>query len=182
MEYVQPIRDIEKIEEVKSILRQKGTRDLLLFCLGINTSLRISDLLKFKVGDVRNKSHIELREQKTGKLKRFLLKGNLLALIEDHIKNKSDEEYLFLSRNGHNKPLTRVMAYTIINNACRQAGIQEKIGTHTLRKTFSYHFYQTHKDIAMLQYLLNHSNPSTCLRYIGITQDNIEESLLNFEL
>ena len=52
MEYVQPIRDIEKIEEVKSILREHGTRDLLLFCLGINTALRVSDLLKFKVGDV----------------------------------------------------------------------------------------------------------------------------------
>ena len=87
MEYVQPIRDIEKIEEVKSILREHGTRDLLLFCLGINTALRVSDLLKFKVGDVRNKSHIELKEQKTGKLKRFLLKGNLLALIEDYIKD-----------------------------------------------------------------------------------------------
>ena len=182
MEYVQPIRDIEKIEEVKSILREHGTRDLLLFCLGINTELRVSDLLKFKVGDVRNKSHIELKEQKTGKLKRFLLKGNLLALIEDYIKNKDDNDYLFPSRNGHNKPLSRVMAYNIINNACKKAGIQERIGMHTLRKTFSYHHYQMYKDVAMLQYLLNHSSPSITLRYIGITQDNIEETLLNFEL
>lgn len=182
MEYVQPIRDLEKIEEIKSILKEEGTRNLLLFCLGINTALRISDLLRFKVGDVRNKSHIELKEQKTGKLKRFPLRGNLLALIEEYIKNKADSDYLFPSRNGSNKPLTRAMAYTIINNACRKAGIQEKIGTHSLRKTFSYHYYRTYKDVAMLQYLLNHSSPSVTLRYIGITQDNIEESLLTFEL
>lgn len=182
MEYVQPIRDLNKIEEVKSILRESGTRDLLLFSLGINTALRVSDLLKFKVGDVRGKSHIELKEQKTGKLKRFPLRGKLLELIEEYIKNKSDNDYLFPSRNGNNKPLTRVMAYMIINNACRKAGLQEHCGTHTLRKTFSYHHYQTYKDVAILQYLLNHSSPSITLRYIGITQDNIEESLLNFEL
>ena len=61
MEYVQPIRDLEKIEEIKSILKEEGTRNLLLFCLGINTALRISDLLRFKVGDVRNNfSHASL--------------------------------------------------------------------------------------------------------------------------
>ena len=155
---------------------------MLLFCLGINTALRVSDLLKLKVGDVRDKTHIEVKEQKTGKLKRFPLRGKLLVLIEEYIKNKSDEEYLFQSRNGVNKPITRVMAYKIINDACRKAGIQDRIGMHTLRKTFSYHHYQTYKDVAMLQFLLNHSSPPVTLRYIGITQDNIEESLLNFEL
>ena len=155
---------------------------MLLFCLGINTALRVSDLLKLKVGDVRDKTHIEVKEQKTGKLKRFPLRGKLLVLIEEYIKNKSDEEYLFQSRNGVNKPITRDMAYKIINDACRKAGIQDRIGMHTLRKTFSYHHYQTYKDVAMLQFLLNHSSPPVTLRYIGITQDNIEESLLNFEL
>ena len=182
MEYVQPIRDLNKIEEVKSILKESGTRDLLLFCLGINTALRVSDLLKFKVSDVRGKSHIELKEQKTGKLKRFPLRGKLLELVEEYIKNKADEDYLFPSRNGRNKPLTRVMAYKVINNACRKAGIKDRIGMHTLRKTFSYHHYQTFHDVAILQYLLNHSSPSTTLRYIGITQDNAEATLQQFEL
>ncbi len=182
MEFVQPIRDKNKIEEIKSILRLNGTRDLLLFCLGINSALRVSDLLKLKVFDVRDKSHLEVREQKTGKLKRFPLRGNLQTLIKEYTQNKDDNDYLFQSRNGENKPLSRVMAYMIINRACRKAGIIDHIGSHTLRKTFSYHHYQTFKDVALLQYLLNHSSPSITLRYIGITQDNIEESLLNFEL
>lgn len=182
MEYVQPIRDKNKIEDIKSILRLSGTRDLLLFCLGINSALRVSDLLKLKVIDVRDKSHLEVREQKTGKLKRFPLRGNLQTLIKEYTQNKDDNDYLFQSRNGENKPLSRVMAYMIINKACRKAGIIDHIGSHTLRKTFSYHHYQTFKDVALLQYLLNHSSPSITLRYIGITQDNIEESLLNFEL
>lgn len=182
MEYVQPIRNKQQIEEVKSILKENGMRDLLLFCMGINSGLRISDLLKLRVMDVRGKSHVEIKEQKTGKVKRFPLIGNLQSMIEEYTKNKPSTDYLFKSRNGENKPLSRVMAYIIINNACQKCGIQDNIGTHTLRKTFGYHHYQTYKDVAILQYLFNHSSPSITLRYIGITQDNIEETLQQFEL
>ena len=182
MKYVQPIRDKNKIEEIKSYLKQNGSRDLLLFTMGINTGLRISDLLKLKVIDVRNKSHVEIKEQKTGKIKRFPLLGNLQAMIEEYTKGKLDNEYLFRSREGANKPITRVMAYKIINNACRKAGITDNVGTHTLRKTFGYHHYQQFHDVAILQYLLNHSSPSITLRYIGITQDNVENTLQQFEL
>ena len=182
MELVQPIRDKKKIEEIKSVLKENGSRDLLLFCVGINTGLRVSDLLKLTVADVRGKSHVEIKEQKTGKVKRFPLLGNLQSMLEEYCRNKPLNEYLFKSRNGINKPITRVMAYNIINSACRKCGIQDNIGTHTLRKTFGYHHYQQFKDVAILQYILNHSSPSITLRYIGIAQDNIEATLQEFEL
>lgn len=182
MEFVQPIRSKEKIEEIKSVLKENGMRDLLLFSMGINTGLRISDLLKLKVIDVKGKSHVEIKEQKTGKVKRFPILGNLQSLLEEYTRNKELSEYLFKSRNGENKPITRVMAYMIINNACKNCGIQDNIGTHTLRKTFGYHHYQTFHDVAILQYLLNHSSPSITLRYIGIAQDNVEQTLQQFEL
>ncbi len=85
MQYVQPIRDKKKIEEIKAILKENGTRDLLLFSMGINTGLRISDLLNLKVIDVKGKSHVEIKEQKTGKLKRFPLLGNLQLLIDEYV-------------------------------------------------------------------------------------------------
>ncbi len=182
MKYVQPIRDRNKIEEIKAILMENGTRDLLLFMMGINTALRISDLLKLRVLDVRNKTHLEIKEQKTGKLKRFPLRGNLQVLISEYIAHKQDYEYLFQSRIGENKPLSRIMAHLIISKACKKARVKERISTHSLRKTFSYHHYQMFHDVAILQHLLNHSSPSVTLRYIGITDDNVEETLKNFEL
>ena len=182
MKYVQPIRDKNKIEEIKSYLKQNGSRDLLLFTMGINTGLRISDLLKLKVIDVRNKSHVEIKEQKTGKIKRFPLLGNLQSMLDEYTKGKLDNEFLFRSREGANRPITRVMAYLIINEACQKAEITDSIGTHTLRKTFGYHHHQQFHDVAILQYLLNHSSPSITLRYIGITQDNVENTLQQFEL
>lgn len=182
MKYVQPIRNKNKIEEIKSYLKESGTRDLLLFTMGINTGLRISDLLKLKINDVKGKSHVEIKEQKTCKIKRFPLLGNLQSMIEEYIRGKADYDYLFKSRNGENKPISRVMAYMIINQACKKAQIKDNVGTHTLRKTFGYHHYQTFHDVAILQYLLNHSSPSITLRYIGITQDNVEDTLKQFEL
>lgn len=97
-------------------------------------------------------------------------------------KLQADYDYLFKGRNGENKPISRVIAYMIINQACKKAQITDNVGTHTLRKTFGYHHYQTFHDVAILQYLLNHSSPSITLRYIGITQDNVEDTLKQFEL
>ena len=49
MEFVEPIRDKRKIELVKVILKKNGFRDYMLFLMGINSGLRISDILKLKV-------------------------------------------------------------------------------------------------------------------------------------
>jgi len=73
MNKVEPIRDREKIEEVKMELLKSNYRNYLLFVVGINTGLRIGDMLKLKVKDVRNQTHIILKEEKTNKSKKFSL-------------------------------------------------------------------------------------------------------------
>ena len=78
--------------------------------------------------------------------------------------------------------LDRFSAYRIIKEACAEAGLEEHVGTHTLRKTFGYHFYQEKKDIALLQTIFNHSTPTVTLRYIGINQDMIDSNLKSFSL
>ena len=69
-----------------------------------------------------------------------------------------------------------------VQEACAEAGIEAHVGTHTMRKTFGYHHYKKFKDVAMLQKIFNHSNPNITLRYIGIEQDQIDESYNNFIL
>ena len=133
----------------------------------------------------RNKNVIEFTPEKSKKI--ALARLDLLNQLKE-FRRKSDNklqadyDYLFKGRNGENKPISRVMAYMIINQACKKAQITDNVGTHTLRKTFGYHHYQTFHDVAILQYLLNHSSPSITLRYIGITQDNVEDTLKQFEL
>src|SRR5665647_808071 len=170
MNLVQPIRDINKIEEIKIELMKSGYKNYMMFVVGINTGLRISDILNLKVVDVRDKTHITLIEQKTKKPKRFRINTNLKNEIDKYITNMRDDEYLFQSQKGVNKPITRVQAYRILNKAGERVGLGE-IGTHTLRKTFGFHFYQKTKDVALLHKLFNHSAPSVTLLYIGINQD-----------
>lgn len=179
MKEVQPIRSMEKIQEIKKRLAQNGSRDVLLFTMGINTGLRVSDLLSLKVGDVKGKGEYLLREKKTKKNKRILLHA-VRKDIEDHTFLKTDDEYLFASRKGEG-PISRVQAYRILNKAAHDVGLKE-IGTHTLRKTFGYHFYRANHNVAMLQQLFNHSSPAITLRYIGITQDEIAEEWERFAL
>ena len=62
------------------------------------------------------------------------------------------------------------------------AKVEAKTGTHTMRKTFGYHHYKKFKDIAMLQKIFNHCSPEVTLRYIGIEQEQIEESYTQFVL
>ena len=180
MKTVQPIRELEKIEEMKEVLMKQHYRNYFLFVLGINTGLRISDLLSLRVGDVRNKSHIIITEQKTGKLKRFRINNELQDHINKFSKDKDGAAYLFQSRRGTDR-IHRVQAWKILNAAASEVGLSE-IGTHTLRKTFGYHFYQKYKDVAVLQEIFNHSSPSVTMRYIGINQDIMDEAIDGFSL
>ena len=138
MKIVQPIRDKNKIQKIE--LKKKGTRDYLLFITGINTGLRISDIIKLKVADVLDddrtvKSHITIIEQKTSKRKRFKINDTLSREFADYCKNLDMTDYLFKSRKGQNEHITRVQAYRLLNTVAEKIGLEE-IGTHTLRKTF----------------------------------------------
>ncbi|MFC0416388.1 tyrosine-type recombinase/integrase [Cytobacillus solani] len=94
--------------------------------------------------------------------------------------DKNTAAYLFQSRRGQDR-IHRVQAWKILNAAAQEVGISE-IGTHTLRKTFGYHFYQKYKDVAVLQQIFNHSSPAVTMRYIGINQDIMDEAVDGFSL
>lgn len=99
---VEPIRDKNKIETVKRILKENGSIDYLLFLLGINSGLRISDILKLKVSDVKNKKYIELNEQKTGKYKRFPITNSYKSVLEDFIIGKNQRNCYFQVNEAEN--------------------------------------------------------------------------------
>ena len=191
LEFVHPIRDKKKIDTIKKILLSKNVRDYCLFTLGINSGLRISDLLNLQIKDVidqngKIRDRIILREKKTNKTKDFPISDVARKAITEYLKIRKFEfdEPFFLSKKQNNgkAPLQRDQAYKIINNAAREIGITEKIGTHTLRKTFGYHAYKSGVSIEVIQKLFNHSTPSITLRYIGITQDDLDGVYLNLNL
>lgn len=179
MSTVEPIRKLSDLKKIETILEQ-NRRNLLIFIMGINCGLRISDILALDVKDVRGKKFVQITEKKTGKFKKFPINSKLKPMLEEYTKGKNPDEPLF--KTVFENRLDRFAAYHMIKNVCKKAGLEEKIGTHTLRKTFGYHHYKKFKDVAMLQKIFNHSSPSITLRYIGIEQDEIFESYNNFIL
>ena len=130
VEYVQLIRVKEKIETIKKVLKSGNFRDYALFVLGINSGLRISDLLKLKVEDVldewgKHKDRITLREKKTGKEKNFPLGKTVSKALDEYLDGRQyvAGDWLFPSRQ-RNKPLSRQQTYNIINSAARTRGHQ----------------------------------------------------------
>lgn len=187
MEFVQPIRDKKHIEAMKKILKSESLRNHVLFVVGINSGLRISDLRQLNDTDVKKssgkfKERIILRENKTKKLKNYPINDSARKALQEYLGNSAPTGTpLFPSRKG-DKPISRVQAYRILNGAARLIGIQDHIGTHTLRKTFGYHAFKRGYPIVLLMELFNHSSEKMTLKYIGITQDDIDEVYINVNL
>lgn len=176
---VQPIRDKQQIEDMKWALKKFcSERDYIMFLIGINTGLRVSDILNLKVSDVKGKKRVVVKEGKTKK-KRTLQLANIYEEIQEYIKTV-DSVWLFPSRKG-DKPITTTQAYRQLQKASDMAEV-ESVGTHTMRKTFGYWYYKQTKDIEQLQQILNHYSPKETKLYIGITEEEIENSLTDFIL
>lgn len=194
MQTVQPIRDLEVLNRCYEIAREHDRKRRtgetcweLLLVVGFNTSLRVSDIRRFRVRDLRGQDYAQIRAQKTGKEAKILINPAARRAINRLLAGKNGDDYAFQSRvkdaeTHQPKPITRQRAYQIINSIARQAGIRDRIGCHTLRKTFGYHYYKMTGDVVSLQRILCHTSQRETLLYIGVIQQEIDESLRKFRL
>lgn len=178
MNYVEPIRDKNKVKEMLERAERRGTKYRVMLEIGLYCGLRISDILKLTVDDVRGRKSINMREKKTKKQRIFDINPVLAKRFKEWTDGKMGSEYLIPAAGGINRPISRQWAWQVIKELSKDCGL-ENIGTHTLRKTFGYHHYMQHKDVALLQKIFNHSTPEHTLRYIGIEQSTTNEALRN---
>ena len=189
MKIVQPIRDLDTLERCYEIARAHDAEKIpgevsweLILLVGFNTSLRVSDFRRFRVCDLRGKDYAQIQAKKTGKEARILINPTARKNIARLLTGRKPDEYIFQSRQKdpltHKpRPITRQRVYQIMNKIARQAGIEDRIGCHTLRKTFGYWYYKMTGDVVSLQRILCHSFQRETLVYIGVIQENIDESL-----
>ena len=88
MNYVEPIRKKEDVKAVESYLMKKGLAYGVIFAIGVNTGLRVSDILALNVRDVKGKNKVTIREKKTKKYKQFPLNSKLLFLLNLYLQTK----------------------------------------------------------------------------------------------
>ena len=204
----EPIKDINDINKVSQyLISQQRYRDNMLFILGINFGLRVSDLLSLKFSHLINddftfKTTFPILEKKTRNTRK--VKRNRYISINDAVINavttylahvssttpKNLNDYLFVaeSNRGKNlgKPLSRQAVDNILKEIASSLGLENKMSSHSLRKTFAYHqMLMSNNDprkLLLLQKMFGHSTVIQTLDYIGITREEVEEAYLNFNL
>ena len=186
MNVADPIRDLFDIDRIKNYLKEWNEKYYILFLVGINSGLRISDLRKLKVIDFMEASVHRLSEQKTGKKRKLYINKNILREVLGYIDKKGlvPDDYVVQSNKGNNQPISRQRMYDVCSQTAEALNLKSKMifSPHSFRKTWGYHTYLRTKDIALIMTVLNHSSPSVSLRYIGMSEDIIEDKLKDIEL
>lgn len=177
---MEPLRDRKKIDQIFNYLTERDPKYGILFKLGVNTGLRISDLIRLRVSDIFDENrhfreHLILAEQKTGKEKKIklnaVIRKHLLNFLEDH--PLPYHGFLFYSQKGGH--IGRVQAYRLLKEAGCALNV-ENFGTHSMRKTWGYWTYKMSRyNIGLIMDALNHSDQAVTLRYIGIDQDQKDD-------
>ena len=178
---VDPIRKRKDIESIKKLLGD-DPRNSALFTIGINTNLRASDLLRIRVGQVRDLKpgdEIELKEKKTGKSRRITLNKASVQAIQRLLASRpyADDDLLFTGQRG---PLTVPSVHRLVKGWCRAINLKGNYGSHSLRKTWGYHQRVTFGvDIPRLMVCFNHSTQRQTLDYLCIQPEEIKDVYQN---
>ena len=197
---VYPFTTIEEIETMVNVFdkhiqnaendsqKQIAYRNKMLFLIGINLSLRISDLINLKWNffykdDMTLRDFYKIQPKKTRKIGKFVtlyfndaVKMAVTQFVEQY-PFEDINDYVFKSRKGNN-PISERAVWKIIVDTGIEAGIEKNIGTHSLRKTFGYHVWHNAEDkeksLVMLMIIFNHSSTTVTKKYIGVTNEEIE--------
>ena len=163
-----------------------------LFMLGVSTGGRISELLSLQIRDVyqNGKSVTDLLFDKNivkgGEVSRAVpvnVDGReaIETLIDWHrekYKTIASSRPLFPSRNKSGSvAMNRQTAHEMLKKAFETAGLNGKLATHSLRKSFAQRVYEESGDIYLVQELLGHRNVSTTQKYIGVNYATARETV-----
>lgn len=169
--------------------KQIACRNKMMFLIGVNIGIRVSDLCGltysfFMNNDGSFKDFYSLQPKKTRKTKKFVkLYFNQVVkkAIADYIEKypiKDVDEYLFKSRKG-NGHLTEIAIGKIVKDTAKEAGIDRNVNSHSLRKSFGYHIWHNAEDkekaLILLMTIFNHSSVAITKKYIGLLDGEIED-------
>lgn len=180
------IKNKQDIQRMSEWFKNYSKRYYTIFVIAMNSGLRISDVLGLDISDVKNKDYVELHEMKTGKYKRFPLNKIVQKVIKDYLIEREQEysikekEPLFIGKK-HCR-IDRSQFYRVIRRCAKELGIKGTISCHSTRKSFGYAHYKQFNDIGLLQTIFSHSSGAVTLRYIDITQEEIDKSYLALDL
>lgn len=153
-----------KKEDEAAFMAALPSRDMqLIYMLGKKTGLRVGDLLKLKK-DILHTTRPYIKQEKTGKLKRIYLNKNILSELK--LKSRwSNSDYIFENPNTK-KPYTRSGVYKAFRAAAEAAGIEYRVGSHSMRKTYACTALERTKNLQAVKHRLQHDNINDTIGYV----------------
>jgi len=186
MSEVNAVKTTEEVFLVSHLLKLRHSDQMSdIWNIGLNLALRISDLLSIKFTHIYD-DRLSIKESKTRKTTSIKLNEKALKFISRIKADNPTHVYLFQSHrnqqsiNREPRPLTR----RAVSKAFAAVGeeINIHLGTHSMRKTRGYHLYKATNDIARVMRMLRHGSERETLRYIGVTQQEIDRDFVTLEL
>lgn len=192
MKGMRALTDDEVIKVLGNFKGKFALRDKALFILGIKSGFRISEILSLTIGDVfkdgnfLDRVYVERKNMKCKREGRCVLlhpdtKAALTPWIQELLlSDASESTYLFKSRNGDNRPISRVQAWKMLDRVFTDSGISGHLGTHVLRKSFAKKIYsQLGHDLLRTQRALGHKSINSTISYLSFNEDQIDQAILS---
>ena len=201
MKGCRPLTEAEVRVVVQSFGGRYALRDKALFLLGVKSGFRITELLSLHVGDVRHHGQlvdrvtVARRHMKQHREGRSVVlhpdaKAALAAWLEACARQGPlvPETYVFRSRKGANRPISRRQALRILHEAYATNGLTGKVATHSMRKTFANHVYghlsrrraagEAVDPFRLTSKALGHRNLNSTDAYLSFLEADIEQAIL----
>lgn len=192
MREVEAVKTREQRQQVEAHLAAHDILYADIWKVGINTALRISDLLSLTMEDVRslgtNQPAINVKEQKTGKQRKIVINQPALDVMRRRLSERPNNVWLFQSEAANRdrrvppKPINRRSVSRVFEKVGQRIAPKVLLGTHSMRKTRGYVMHKAGRSIESIAKVLNHSSPAVTMRYIGLVQQDIDESYTEIEL
>ena len=186
MAEVHAVKDMDTVKLISHLLEIRYSKQMAdVWGIGLNLALRISDLLSIKFSDIKE-DRLIIKESKTGKQANIKLNTKVRLMINQIQLDHPTHTYLFQSYrnqqaiNSIPKPLSRRAVAKAFSDVGDEVKI--KLGTHSMRKTRGFMMYKNTKDIAKVMNMLRHGSVGVTLRYIGITQSDIDQDFDKLEI
>lgn len=190
MQAVEAVKSKEQISQIETLLAtHKGQYYADLWKVGLNLSLRISDLISITYDQLDNVDPdnrvFTLTEAKTGKTRDLVLNQTVLDIVKRRREKNPNDVYIFQSpspRNRKPKPITRVSVARSFSEVGKMLKPKIALSTHSMRKTRGYFMFKDGVPIERICKILNHSHPAVTMAYIGIERDEVLASYDAYEL
>lgn len=171
--------EIDRIIATVDTSSVKGLRDSAMLELLYSCGLRVSELISLKIQDLFfGEGYIRVIGK--GDKQRLVpisatARERVHRYLDKRPETRSGEDALFLNNRGSR--LTRVMVFTILKQAARNAGIEKRISPHTFRHSFATHLLEGGASIRQVQEMLGHESILTTEIYTHLDSSHLRRTV-----